>query len=183
MTNPIALTESELVLLAKRGSKEAFDRLVGRCTPALQSFARRFLRNPDEAADAVQVTWVKAHRSLAEFDTSRPFRPWLYRICANVCRDIARRTHKEESLDDVSYKMESPCHLEEGLEANEVKRTILRAILKLPKKYRKIFALRHYGQMEVGEIAQKLGTPEGTIKSWLFRARALLRKELAEVMA
>lgn len=183
MSNQTLLSESELILLAKRGSKEAFDRLVKRCTPGLLSFAKRFLRNPEEAADAVQVTWVKAHRSLGEFDTSRPFRPWLYRICANVCTDIARRAHKEEHFDDVSYKIESLNHLEEDIEANEVKKTIFRAIRKLPKKYRRIFALRHYGQMEVGEIAQKVGAPEGTIKSWLFRARALLRKELAEVVA
>jgi len=175
-------TDSELVVLAKGGSSEAFDGLVRRYSSRLLSFAKRFLRNAEEAADAVQVTWVKAHRSLEEFDTTRPFRPWLYRICSNVCQDIARCAQREECLDDFSYKIESPCHLEDSLEANEVKSAIFKAIRKLPRKYRKILALRHYGQMEVAEIAREVGAPEGTIKSWLFRARALLRKELAEVL-
>jgi RNA polymerase sigma-70 factor (ECF subfamily) len=49
----------------------------------------------------------------------------------------------------------------------------------LPAKYRRIIVLRHYDQLDVEEIAETLGAPEGTIKSWLFRARALLRRELS----
>jgi RNA polymerase sigma-70 factor (ECF subfamily) len=57
-------------------------------------------------------------------------------------------------------------------------KAVLDAIYRLPEKYRRIIFLRHFKHMDVNEIAVVLNKPEGTIKSWLFRARALLRKDL-----
>jgi RNA polymerase sigma-70 factor (ECF subfamily) len=61
----------------------------------------------------------------------------------------------------------------------ETTETIQEAIDRLPARYREIVALRHYRDMEVGEIAALLSRPEGTVKSWLFRARAILRRDPA----
>jgi len=60
---------------------------------------------------------------------------------------------------------------------------IVDAIEKLPSKYQRILWMRHFRHMDVAEIAHELGTPEGTVKSWLFRARAMLKKDLQPMMA
>lgn len=183
METRMATLESSLVERAKRGDRAAFDRLVSENYAGVFAYALRMLRNRDDAADAVQVTFAKALRSLKEFDTSRPFRPWLYRICGNVSIDLARSKHRStEDLDKHAYMLEGGEKPQEEAERSDLQRTIRRAIKKLPERYRRIVMMRHFEQMDVDEIAAAVGAPEGTIKSWLFRARALLRRDLADAL-
>ena len=175
--------ERNLVARAAQGCRDSFDSLVDLHYEAVYAHAYRILRNSDDASDATQTTFVKALRSIKEFDQERPMRPWLYRICGNVCIDLARSRHRtNEPIDKHAYMLESSDDLEGGAEQNDLREKILRAIMHLPEKYRRILILRHYEQMAVEEIAEVLGAPEGTIKSWLFRARAILRKELAPLI-
>jgi RNA polymerase sigma-70 factor (ECF subfamily) len=176
-------SERDLVAKAAAGSREAFDSLVDLHYQAVYAHAYRILRNSDDASDATQTAFVKALRSIAEFDVERPMRPWLYRICGNVCIDLARARHRtNESIDKHAYMLESEDDLEGSAEQNDLREKILKAIMNLPEKYRRILILRHYEQMAVEEIAEALDAPEGTIKSWLFRARAMLKKELAPLV-
>jgi RNA polymerase sigma-70 factor (ECF subfamily) len=176
-------SERDLVAKAAAGSREAFDSLVDLHYQAVYAHAYRILRNSDDASDATQTAFVKALRSIAEFDVTRPMRPWLYRICGNVCIDLARARHRtNESIDKHAYMLESEDDLEGSAEQNDLREKILKAIMNLPEKYRRILILRHYEQMAVEEIAEALDAPEGTIKSWLFRARAMLKKELAPLV-
>lgn len=173
-------TEREQVERAAAGDKSGFDALVDRHYKGLYALAYRILGNGEDAADATQIAFVKAHRSIKEFDTERPFRPWLYRICSNVCIDIARSKHRgHDSIEKYSYMLESDSRPHALAERSERHRRMRSAIMRLPERYRRIIVLRHYKQMDVEEIAETVGAPEGTIKSWLFRARAQLRGELA----
>jgi RNA polymerase sigma-70 factor (ECF subfamily) len=176
-------SERDLVAKASAGNREAFDSLVDLHYQAVYAHAYRILRNSDDASDATQTAFVKALRSIAEFDVERPMRPWLYRICGNVCIDLARARHRtNEPIDKHAYMLESEDDLEGSAEQNDLREKILKAIMNLPEKYRRILILRHYEQMAVEEIAEALDAPEGTIKSWLFRARAMLKKELAPLV-
>lgn len=142
--------------------------------------AARMLRNADDANDAVQDTLLKAYRAIRDFDPTRPIRPWLCRICANCCVDIVRgRRHQGESLEAHEYMLQDPGEpLEDRAEKAMQQRAIVDAIKRLPTRYRKIIFMRHFRHMEVNEIADALNAPEGTVKSWLFRARAMLKKDL-----
>lgn len=183
MNTAMVQQEKQLVEMAAHGCRRSFDALVDQYYKGLYAHAYRILRNTEDAADATQMTFVKAHRSLKEFDNNRPLRPWLFRICGNVCIDIARsRSRNHEELEKHAYMLESSDRPERAAELSELQRKIQRAILNLPERYRRIIVLRHYEQMDVEEIAQSLGAPEGTIKSWLFRARALLKNELAGLL-
>lgn len=171
--------EREWNPVADLGSREAFDSIVETHYRGIFNYALRLLGNPDDAADAAQVTFLKAHRSIGEFDPTRPLKPWLYRICANACTDILRTRRRScDSLEQHAYMLESDSNPEAEAELDEVGGEVRKAVNRLPERYRSIILLRHYAQLDVEEIAQKMGAPEGTIKSWLFRARALLRHEL-----
>ena len=99
-------SERDLVAKAAAGSREAFDSLVDLHYQAVYAHAYRILRNSDDASDATQTAFVKALRSIAEFDVERPMRPWLYRICGNVCIDLARARHRtNESIDKHAYNL------------------------------------------------------------------------------
>jgi RNA polymerase sigma-70 factor (ECF subfamily) len=137
------------------------------------------LRNWDDANDATQETFIKAFRALPSFQAGRPLLPWLLRICSNCCIDIIRdRRPGIEILDSHEHSL---CGSYDeawlGVVGKEATEMVQEAIDRLPKRYREIVSLRHYHDMEVGEIAALLHRPEGTVKSWLFRARAILRRD------
>ncbi|CAN5390035.1 N/A [soil metagenome] len=172
--------ESHLVIRAADGDQVAFELLSDMFRSVLMSQAMRMLRNADDANDAVQETLVKAFRAIKDFDSDRPLKPWLSRICQNCCVDAVRLRRKDgESLDQHEYML-----TDESVDVNETATGAIRqgqvveAISRLPEKYREIIVMRHFRHMDVIEIAEALDKPEGTIKSWLFRARAMLKKDL-----
>lgn len=184
MTKNKTLEERENIRMAANGHRVAFDGLVQTHYKVVFAHAYKMLRNRDDAADATQVTFVKVHRSLREFDLERPLRPWLLRICANACTDIIRKKARGgSSLEQHAYRLVSEDRVEEAAVKSEFSEQVRRAIARLPEKYRKIIMLRHYEHMDVEEIASRLGAPEGTVKSWLFRARAILKKDLEPTFA
>lgn len=178
-------SEANLVKKASRGDAKAFDEIALRYRSTLYAMANRMLRNGDDATDAVQDTLIKAFRAIKDFDPQRPVKPWLCRICSNCCVDIVRqRRHKGESLEQHEFMLCDPSEEIETKASDSLRQqAIVDAMDKLPSKYQRILVMRHFKHMDVSEIAHELGTPEGTVKSWLFRARAMLKKDLQPVMA
>lgn len=158
--------------------------LVENYRPAVRAHALRMLRDAEDANDATQETFVKAFKALASFDSSRPFLPWLMRICSNCCVDQIRdRRRTAEPIEKHEYSLcDETVDVEGGVEDRQDSETVQSAITRLPDRYREIIVMRHYRHMDVNEIASALNKPEGTVKSWLFRARALLRKDLQVAM-
>lgn len=143
------------------------------------SLAMRMLRNADDANDAVQETLLKALRAIRDFDPERPLKPWLCRICSNCCVDSVRnRRHSGDSLDQHEYMLQDSNEVDDKATGSIRQGQVIDAISRLPEKYQRIILMRHFKHMDVTEIAHELDKPEGTIKSWLFRARALLKKDL-----
>lgn len=172
--------QSHLVVRAQAGEGVAFELLIDTYREAMTSLARRMLHDGEDASDAVQNAVLKALRGLGAFQAGRPVLPWLLRITTNCCLDALRQRRVQcESLERHEFALSAEVapagsELEASMEAQQV----AAAIDRLPNRYRDIILMRHFRQMEVGEIASALDKPEGTIKSWLFRARALLRKDL-----
>lgn len=177
--------EEHLVVRAQNGDKLAFDMLMDMFRPAVNAQAMRMLRDPEDAQDAVQDTFVKACRALGSFEAGRPMLPWLLRICSNCSVDIIRsRRTVVENIETYEHALsDSRVDPSADLERSVGAEWVLDAIERLPRKYREIIVMRHYRHMDVNQIAEALNKPEGTIKSWLFRARALLKKDLSTVMA
>jgi RNA polymerase sigma-70 factor, ECF subfamily len=179
-TSRILNWESHLVERAKLGERVAFELLADLYRPTLLNLSLRMLRNTDDAKDAVQDTYLKAFRALKDFDPLRPIKPWLCRICANCCVDIVRDRKREgDPLEQHEYMLQDTAEsLDEQASDSIEQEEVREAINRLPEKYRKIIFMRHFRHMDVNEIAVALNKPEGTIKSWLFRARAILKKDL-----
>lgn len=172
--------ETHLVLRAQAGERVAFEILADEHRAAMRGLALRMLRNAEDASDAVQEALVKAFRALSGFHVGKPVLPWLLRITTNCCIDIVRHRKPTEQIDKFEYTLQDPNgDVFSQTERNAIGADVHAAIQKLPSQYREIVMMRHYRDMEVGEIAQELNKPEGTVKSWLFRARLLLKKELA----
>lgn len=168
------------MLRAQAGESVAMELIADSYRAQIRGHAVRMLRDNEDAEDSVQDTFVKAFRAIGTFEPGRPLLPWLMRICSNCSVDIIRgRRQGQECLDKHEHMLcDVNADVARGVESRMRVETVRGAISRLPEKYRKIIEMRHYRHMDVNEIATALDIPEGTIKSWLFRARALLKKDL-----
>ncbi len=182
--------EAAIIAKVLDGDTEAFEPLVTANQSFVYNIALKMLSNPDDAYDASQEAFVKAFRSLKDFKGDSSFSSWLYRITANICLDMMRKSKRRQTssiiyLDDEDEQKEldlpdtrfSP---ETELEKRELRRSINDALSKLPEDQRSILLLRELSGMSYQEISAVLKLEAGTVKSRLFRARAKLAKILRE---
>lgn len=170
--------EKQLVLRVQEGDRDSFNSLAEEYRPFLTHIAFRLLHNQEDARDAVQDSLIKALKSLSQFSSDRPIKPWLARICINNCIDHLRdqRNHRLLSVPLFEYLVDDRVGVQETIEQEMTIDAVRLAISQMPKRYRKILELRLLQQKPISEIAIELHTPEGTVKSWLFRARVQLQK-------
>ena len=167
------------------GDQEAFAEIVYSFTDAVYNLCYRMLSNREEAEDATQETFIRAHRALSSYDSSRSFKTWLLSIASNHCIDrIRKRRVQYLSLDDpiaseatlaLSSNELTP---EEATLEHERERLIGRLMTELPGEYRAAVVLRYWYDYSYQEIAEALSTTESAIKSRLFRARQMLADRL-----
>jgi RNA polymerase sigma-70 factor (ECF subfamily) len=178
--------DEALAALAASGDAAAFDQLVRRHQAALVNFAFRMLGDRDEAADAVQQTFVQVYVNLPRARLHLAFKPWLYRIARNQCLDRLRQRRptlpidREVDADDPpAFDLRDPDPLpEELLERRDLQRLLADAIGTLPERYRAVVAMRYVTDLTFAEIGAALGLPENTVKTFFQRAKALLREYL-----
>ena len=127
--------------------------------------------SPADAEDIMQETFLRLMRTRPVFDSEAHAKAWLLRVAANCASDLFRRLFR---------RREAP--LEDHLPAPQPPETgrVTEAVLALPARYRVPIHLYYYEDLSVAEIEAITQTSQGTIKSRLFRARALLRKKLEE---
>lgn len=173
--------DTQLVLLAQAGNKEAFDELVRRYGKRVYHSAYSFLRNVDDASDIVQEVFLRAYRSLGTFDPRRALFPWLYRITRNLCINRVRKSSNREATipDENMLKADSEDPLSLVVR-EEQQRDLAAAVERLPEKHRQIIVLKHFQDCSYAEMAEILDVPIGTVMSRLYNARTKLRDMLSE---
>jgi len=181
---------SDIIAIQKtlQGDKEAFSEIVERYTPLIYSLSYRMLGKSDEAEEAVQEIFLRVYRSLSRFRLSDRFHPWLYTIAINWLRSRKKRRwlrnrHEINSSQEIVSELSLHKHGKdpsEILEKKEGERVAQEAILKLNKKHRAVFILRHIEGLSSAEVSKILKIPEGTVKTHLHRAKQELVKILTE---
>jgi RNA polymerase sigma-70 factor (ECF subfamily) len=185
--------DEQLVRLAQGGDEAAFDALVRRYLPRALRFARRFFRNAEDAADATQETFLRAHTHLDKFDFRGRFSTWFFRIHINVCLNQVRTLQKlkrfflrplpplpeSEKRNRVeSFAGGSDPHRDQ--EQDELRRAIESGLQKLPPPQRAVLILYDIEGFSQREIAELLKIPEGTVVSRLYYARRAMQPFLRE---
>jgi len=165
--------------------RQAFGHLVRRYQGLVLSVIFALVKNDESARDLTQDTFLKAFRALAQFDSSRSFKPWLLRIATNTSLDYLRtRQNKEEiSLELIieeepglePYDSNDPSEMAEN---NLFIERLSLALKILPLRYRQAFVLRYQFDLTYDEIAEVMQETENNVRTLLFRARDRLRKIL-----
>jgi RNA polymerase sigma-70 factor (ECF subfamily) len=188
--------DAEVIERAQRGDHAAFRVLVERYQGRAFGLALRVLRDEEQARDAVQDAFVKAHGSLARFEGRSGFYTWLYRLVMNVCIDMKRR---DRSGRQVEWEEERAVEIAQGAEAlapgsadperegpgaelerSQLRAALVRAIAALPEDARRTLELREIDGLSYAEIARAVGVPKGTVMSRLYYARRRVRAALVE---
>ncbi len=173
--------EKTLVRRGQAGDNDAFARLVERNQTGVYNLALRMTRDPEEAIDLTQETFLRAWRSLPGFRAEAKFSTWLYRIAYNVC--LSRRIVHPSTFADPGAADAVP--VPEGEEPpaivlrQERREWVIAAMNRLTPAYRLVLDLYYWRGCTYEEIAAILDLPMGTVKTHLFRAKAALRTVLA----
>lgn len=165
-------------MLAQRfadADPDAIRTLYARFGRPVFTVAFSVLRDRALAAEAVQMTFLKAWQSADRYDSSRPLAPWLYSIARRTAIDVARseRRHTGNELRDTDAAA-APHMMEHVWEAWQVRR----AVDQLEAREREIVRLQHFEQLTHDEIATRLSIPIGTVKSRSHRAHQRLARAL-----
>ncbi|MCS7168304.1 MAG: RNA polymerase sigma factor [Gemmatales bacterium] len=160
--------ERALVRACLKGDPQATQRLVARFQRDVYAVCLRLLGHVHDAEDVTQEVFLRVFRSLHCWDKSRPLRPWILAIAVNRCRTWLRQRSWNSSLHDGLHDRQVRPDPNELWELQE---TLQEALGQLREEYRLVFVLYHDRHLPYEEIAEILGRPVGTIKTWLHRAR------------
>lgn len=181
----------ELIRAINSGRYDRFPDLVKRYEQKLYNFSLRMCRDPADAEDTVQETFLNVFRYLKDFRYETKFKNWLYRVAASTCIKRRRKSkfapEHELSLDEFFPQEESEFPNQvpnwaliplDKLLNNELLEQINQAVFSLPEKYRMVIVLRDIEGFSTVETSQILNVSQANVKVRLHRGRLFLRDKL-----
>jgi RNA polymerase sigma-70 factor (ECF subfamily) len=194
----MSLKDAELVARAQDGDQTAFEALVRQYQGKAYAIAYNMCSgDSEEVRELTQEAFLRAYRSLKNFRGKSSFYTWFYRILVNTCFDSRRRRNRLEKIfsfwrrdknqkvlsDEIDAQYPDPKEYTNPMAAlsnKQLAHEIKQALASLPEKQRVVFQLKVLHGMRIHEIAQIMGSAEGTVKSHLFRATHFMREALKE---
>jgi len=184
MSVPGRTEPTDLIVQARTGDADAWGDLYREFAPAIFRFCRRAMPTHEDAEDATMEIFMKLRGKLEQYDPTRSFTAWLYKIAANHCWDMLRRRKgrqdkETDDVDNVPLEHPDPNQLERLIEerSNE---EVRKALGRLGARARMALVMRYYSDMSYDEIADALGVRRAFVGVVLLRARHELRQVLGE---
>lgn len=177
--------DKNLIDQAKQGVEGAFNKLFTMYYNSISYTIYNIVRNKDVTDDLISVTFTKAFKKISSYTNPISFEMWLKTIAINTAIDYIRKMKNEKQnnyIDDtestVTELQESVPSTEDVLIRQEEYQNLMEAMARLRTNYRTILKLRYIDELSYKDIATKLGMPEVTVKSQLFKAKQKLKKQL-----
>ena len=172
--------DAQLVRLAQGGDERAFQALVVK-------YQRRYVRRAADVEEVVQDAFIRAYRGLASFRGESSFYSWLYRIATNAAFSFLKKTAGEVQADERFGEGFEPGLTDEQsperiLLARQIGDAVERAMSRLQPGLAEALVLFEVEGKSYKEIAQMLGTPIGTVRTRIFRAREFIARRLEPVL-
>lgn len=162
----------QLVLKAKEGDDDAFLQIIGTVKIELYKTALAYLRNEEDAIEAIQEVTFRSYKGLKDLKDPSYFKTWLIRIMINYCNDTLKMQKRMVLNEDLLLTM--------GKSENYSLMEIQDAMQALDERSREILTLKYFHDLKIKDIAGTLDCPEGTVKTWLNKALKSLREKLEE---
>jgi RNA polymerase sigma-70 factor (ECF subfamily) len=181
-SNNQMLNEQEIISNVLGGNLHAFKLLVTQHERLVFAMVKRVVGNEQDAEDICQEVFIKVYSHLSQFKFESKLSTWIARIAYLTALNHSRKVSGKTTLTEDIAKFESEDRITENpehiLAKKNVSEYIQHQINKLPLPYRTVLTLYHLNELSYREIEEITGMPEGTIKSYLYRARKLLKDRL-----
>jgi RNA polymerase sigma-70 factor (ECF subfamily) len=177
----LELETKAIIARIKNGDKRAFTELVRLYRNQVASLAYKMVGDYDEAADITQNVFVKTSQNIWRYDESKKFYTWLYRITVNASIDYMRKHHRyrHESIENIPEKPDDKNDTPEiSYRRDQLRHYIDEATESLNEKQKSAFVLRDVDGCHIDDVANIMNMPEATVRWYLHRARAKVKKEL-----
>jgi RNA polymerase sigma-70 factor, ECF subfamily len=180
------LTDEQVIADVRRGESRKYALLVERHKDRAFSLAYRLSGSREDAEEIVQDAFLRAYRSLNLFRGEARFGTWLYRIVYNLSLSKISRTKAWLEYRDLSDDHIATPEGQEGEEPSvvdiigdrDLRQAVMAEISKLPPHFRAAVTLFYIDDMTYEEVSSVMEIPLGTVKTYLFRGRNLLRKRI-----
>ena len=180
MTDP-ARSDVELLRAHAAGDPEAFEEIVRRHRDRLWAVALRTMREPEEAADALQDALISAYRAAGAFRGDSAVTTWLHRIVVNACLDRIRRRQVRSTVPLPEEGPGEPADTRDRMAERDTAMAVEEALGQLNPEQRAAITLVDIEGYSVADTASILGVAEGTVKSRCARGRAKLAVQLGHL--
>jgi len=154
--------------------------LIHSCGDDILRICTVYLKDRDAAEDAFQEVFLKVFQSRARFEGRSDIKTWLIRIAINTCKDMLKSSWRRHTvpMDDTEAYSAGAYLIEDDVIERQEQRRVLEAVQELPAIYKDVVILYYYYGYAFGEISEMLGMREASVRSRMFRAKALLKKRL-----
>lgn len=178
-------TQKQLIEAAQQGSVKAFEQLISQLQGNMLSVAAGLSQFADDAEDIFQEAIINAYAALPRFRAESQFSTWLYRITVNTAlaykrntsNSLSRFSEPEQGASESQHVAPGPLHYVENERLNAA---ISKAIDTLSEQERVAFVLCHQQELSIAHAAEIMDCSKGAIKSYMFRSRNKLRKQLQD---
>ena len=172
--------DTKLIERCRSGDRQAFEALLVQYEKPVFNAAYRMLNSRDDARDVTQTVFLKAFENFDQFDPSRRFFSWIYRITLN---ESINWLGKAKRLEPLAFEaVDEGKGPEQELESARVSASVQAALMTIKTDYRTVVILKHFLGCSYVEIGEILEIPEKTVKSRLYTARQQLKDELTGLM-
>jgi RNA polymerase sigma-70 factor (ECF subfamily) len=179
------LDEKELVSKVLKGDLVEFKTLVEQYQNLVFCVIRRVFREDEDVEDVCQEVFIKVHQHLARFKFQSKLSTWIAQITYRTALNYLKKQKRNlisvptKPIEDVFLSSEN---IEQKLNDLDVAAYLEKLIAQLPEQYKLVLTLYHLKEFSYQEIEVITGMPEGTVKSYLFRARKMLKDKLANYL-
>jgi len=179
------LSDKELIDSTLSGNDYSFSQLMNRYQDLIFTLAVRITKNDQIAEEVAQDTFIRAYKSLKSFEHKSKFSTWLYKIGYNLSLNALKKENRSKEFfsDQDLQESERGGNLDKDhkslldiADSKNISELLNECIDELPAKYGSVLTLFHLNQLKYEEISKITGSPIGTVKSYLFRGRSLLRE-------
>lgn len=182
------MNENEKVLIkkAQEGDNMAFQEIMNLHGQKMLGLAYKFTKNHQDAEDLYQETFLKIYKNLKSFRFESEFSTWAYRVLANLAYNSFRKQKSNQTVDlDAGERDmwetipgDDRDNADTEVYTESLRDQIYSAMSDLSQKQKTVFIMKHYEGKKIKDIAGILGTTEGTVKKYLFRATQKMRQRL-----
>lgn len=176
-------TLNDLMEGCKAGNGQMQELLYRQTSPKMFAICLRYAKDKMEAEDVLQLGYIKIFKKVSEFKNEGSFEGWMRRIMVNTAIESYRKNLRTLQIVPIEefYEQNISCSNQRDILADLGFQDLLKLIQQLSDGYRMVFNMYAIEGYSHKEIAEKLGVSEGTSKSQLSRARAILQQEILKM--